>query len=128
MDYQIEVTRQYLRDLKLARKRNFDEICRHAVCVSAVGMAHIFRQDNKVKLGIMTNEQRWMERYELLKAYVAEHHQMPDKKKVENRGLLNWWKYNKKRVRQGLLDPDKVNMLMELSRMRDVFVWNETDK
>ena len=69
-----------------------------------------------------------MERYELLKAYVAEHHQMPDKKKVENRGLLNWWKYNKKRVRQGLLDLDKVNMLMELSRMRDVFVWNETDK
>ena len=128
MDYQIEVTRQYLRDLKLARKRNFDEICRHAVCASAVGMAHVFRQDNNVKLSIMTNEQRWMERYELLKASVAAHHQMPDKKKVENRGLLNWWKYNKKRVRQGLLDPDKVNMLMELSRMRDVFVWNETDK
>lgn len=26
MDYQIEVTRQYLRDLKLARKRNLDEM------------------------------------------------------------------------------------------------------
>lgn len=112
----------------LACLKYFDEICRYAACASAVGMAHVFRQDNKVELSIMTNEQRWMERYELLKAYVAEHHQMPDKKKVENRGLLNWWKYNKKRVRQGLLDPDKVNMLMELSRMRDVFVWNETDK
>lgn len=76
----------------------------------------------------MTNEQRWMEHYELLKAYIAEHHQLPDKKKVENRGLLNWWKYNKKRVRQGLLAPDKVSLLMELSRMRDVFVWNETDE
>ena len=26
MDYQIEVTRQYLRDLKLARKRNLGEM------------------------------------------------------------------------------------------------------
>lgn len=26
MEYQIEVTRQYLRDLKLARKRNLDEL------------------------------------------------------------------------------------------------------
>lgn len=42
MDYQIEVTRQYLRDLKLARKRNFDEICRHAACASAVAHGSCF--------------------------------------------------------------------------------------
>lgn len=81
-------------------------------------MAHVFRQDNKVKLGIMTNEQRWMERYELLKAYVAEHHQMPDKKKVENRGLLNWWKYNKKLAKQGKLSEEKLRMLQDLSDSR----------
>lgn len=44
----------------------------------------------------MTNEERWMEHYCLLKKYVSEHGHLPDKKKVENRGLLNWWKYNKK--------------------------------
>lgn len=51
----------------------------------------------------MTNEERWMEHYCLLKKYVSEHGHLPDKKKVENRGLLNWWKYNKKRAKQGLL-------------------------
>lgn len=39
------------------------------------------------------NEKKWAENYELLKEYIAEHRQLPDKKKVEHRSLLNWWKY-----------------------------------
>lgn len=42
------------------------------------------------------NEKKWAENYELLKEYIAEHRQLPDKKKVEHRSLLNWWKYNRK--------------------------------
>ena len=52
-----------------------------------------------------TNEQRWQENYDQLKAYVLEHHQLPNKKKAENRGLLNWWKYNQRLIRQGKLSP-----------------------
>lgn len=66
----------------------------------------------------MTNEERWMEHYSLLKKYVSEHGHLPDKKKVENRGLLNWWKYNKKRAKQGLLPPDRLALLKTLSEMR----------
>ena len=51
-----------------------------------------------------TREQNWLNGYEALKHYIEEHKQLPDKKKVENRGLLNWWKYNKKRMKQGALD------------------------
>lgn len=47
------------------------------------------------------NEKKWAENYELLKEYIAEHRQLPDKKKVEHRSLLNWWKYNRKLIRQG---------------------------
>ena len=43
------------------------------------------------------NEQKWQENYAQLKRYIEEHRHLPDKKKVEFRGLLNWWKYNKKR-------------------------------
>lgn len=50
------------------------------------------------------NEKKWAENYELLKEYIAEHRQLPDKKKVEHRSLLNWWKYNRKLIRQGKLD------------------------
>lgn len=67
-----------------------------------------------------SREERWHENYDALKAYVAEHHQMPDKKKAEHRNLLNWWKYNKKCVKQDKLDAEKLKLLQELSDMRTV--------
>lgn len=65
-------------------------------------------------------EQQWMDNYNALKEYITVHHHLPDKKKVENRGLLNWWKYNKKRIKAGKLDARKIEMLRELSDMRDL--------
>ena len=76
-------------------------------------LPHPFKKRKK-----MTNEEKWMEHYSLLKKYVSEHGHLPDKKKVENRGLLNWWKYNKKRAKQGLLPPDRLALLKTLSDMR----------
>lgn len=64
------------------------------------------------------NEQKWQENYAQLKRYIEEHRHLPDKKKVEFRGLLNWWKYNKKLIKQGKLDPDRMMLLQELSEMR----------
>ena len=64
------------------------------------------------------NELKWQENYEQLRAYILEHHQLPDKKKVENRGLLNWWKYNKKLIKLGKLDAERVALLEALSEMR----------
>ena len=66
------------------------------------------------------NEQKWHENYERLKAYIVEHHHLPDKKKVENRGLLNWWKYNRKLVKLGIMDSERMAMLEHLSNMRDL--------
>ena len=65
-------------------------------------------------------EENWLNRYEALKNYIEEHKQLPDKKKVENRGLLNCWKYNKKCMKQGTLDDERVRMLTELSNMRNI--------
>lgn len=39
------------------------------------------------------NDEKWLTNYEALKAYIDEHHHLPDKHKVENRGLLNFSKY-----------------------------------
>ena len=68
----------------------------------------------------MDREETWNKNYQALKAYVEEHKQCPDKKKVENRALLNWWKYNKKRMKQGAMTEDKQTLLLELSNMRTV--------
>ena len=66
----------------------------------------------------MDRKEMWLANYNRLKAYVEMHRQFPDKKKVENRGLLNWWKYNMKCLRSGKLDGERRQMLMELSNMR----------
>ena len=46
------------------------------------------------------NEEKWLSHYKALRCYLEANHQLPDKKKVENRGLLNWWKYNKLKFRK----------------------------
>ena len=74
-----------------------------------------------------SNEERWLEKYMALKAYIAVHHQLPDKKKVENRGLLNWWKYNKKLIKSGKSNDERTRMLQELSDMRLVKLKPVTD-
>lgn len=71
---------------------------------------------------LSVREQKWKENYDALKAYVDEHHQLPDKKKVDNRNLLNWWKYNKKCVKNNKLSPEQLRLLQELSDMRTLKV------
>lgn len=41
-------------------------------------------------------EENWHENYQVLHRHVGEHQHLPQKTVVEGRGLLNWWKYNKK--------------------------------
>ena len=46
------------------------------------------------------NENNWLANYEALKVYIDEHHHLPDKHKVENRGLLNFSKYTRKKIKE----------------------------
>lgn len=55
----------------------------------------------------MRNEERWMAHYEELKAYVLERGYLPDKHMVENRVLLSWAKYQRKKIKEGTLDNEK---------------------
>ena len=66
----------------------------------------------------MTNQERWSQNFELLKAYIEEHHHLPDKKKVENRGLLSWAKFQRKKIKAGTLDEEKTRLFLELMDSR----------
>lgn len=66
----------------------------------------------------MRREEKWMTNYRMLESYVIEHGQFPDKKKVDNRGLLNWWKYNMKKLKAGTLCPQQLELLERLSEAR----------
>lgn len=49
-----------------------------------------------------------------------EHRHLPSKRQVENRALLNWWKYNRRLIRIGTLDEKKESLLNEVSELRVV--------
>lgn len=66
----------------------------------------------------MTNEERWNTFIADLSAYIEEHHHLPDKHKVENRGLLNQVKYARKKVKEGKLRDDQVQELEEILNLR----------
>lgn len=50
------------------------------------------------------NEENWIANYKALKAYIEEHGHLPDKHVVENRALLSWAKYQRKKIKEGTLD------------------------
>lgn len=66
----------------------------------------------------MKNEENWIANYEALKTYIEEHHHLLDKHKEENRGLLNWWKYQMKTKKAGTLTVEQEGMLQELADSR----------
>ena len=64
------------------------------------------------------NEEKCLSHYKALRCYLEANHQLPDKKKVENRGLLNWWKYNKKLLKAGQLTEERLELLRQLNALR----------
>lgn len=67
----------------------------------------------------MNNQDRWQLFIKELKVYIEEHHHLPDKHKVESRGLLNKVKYARKKMKEGTLTEDKAKALEEILNMRD---------
>ena len=50
------------------------------------------------------NDSKWYQNYEALEAYIQERGHLPDKHVVENRALLSWAKYQRKKIKAGTLD------------------------
>lgn len=64
------------------------------------------------------NEEKWMANYEALKVYIIEHGHLPDKHVVENRALLSWAKYQRKKIKEETMDEDKLLLFDQLMGMR----------
>ena len=64
------------------------------------------------------NDEKWMTNYEALKAYILERGHLPDKHVVENRALLSWTKYQRKKIKEGTLDDVKRDLFESLLACR----------
>ena len=64
------------------------------------------------------NNENWLWNYEALKAYIDEHHHLPDKHVVESRALLSWAKYQRKKIKERTLDEERQVMFEALLATR----------
>lgn len=64
------------------------------------------------------NNENWLANYEALKAYILERGHLPDKHVVENRALLSWAKYQRKKIKEGTLDAEKLELFESLLATR----------
>ena len=64
------------------------------------------------------NDFNWYQNYEALKAYILERGHLPDKHVVENRALLSWAKYQRKKIKEGTLDNEKRELFEALLASR----------
>ena len=63
-------------------------------------------------------DSNWYRNYEALKVYILQRGHLPDKHVVENRALLSWAKYQKRKIKEGTLDEEKLMMFEALLAIR----------
>ena len=62
----------------------------------------------------MTQDERWMTRYNEVKEFIEREHRNPSKHRIEEHDMLNWLKANRKKMNAGELKPERVLKFKEL--------------
>jgi hypothetical protein len=63
---------------------------------------------------MMTQEERWGEKYNEVKAFIVKNKRNPSKHRIEEHDMLNWIKHNRKLMNAGELKPDRIEQFKEL--------------
>ena len=69
----------------------------------------------------MTQDERWLTRYNEVKEFIEREHRNPSKFIPEERGqYLNWIKHNRKLLNSGILKADRIELFTQLlSKMEE---------
>ena len=62
----------------------------------------------------MTQDERWLTRYNEVKEFIEREHRNPSKHRIEEHDMLNWLKANRKKMNAGELKPERVVKFKEL--------------
>ena len=65
----------------------------------------------------MTQEERWLMRYNEVKNFILENKRNPSRHRIEEHDMLNWVKANRKRMNAGELKPERVELFNRLLEM-----------
>ena len=63
----------------------------------------------------MTQDEKWLEKYNEVKDFVEKHHRNPSKHDKEERGkYINWIKHNRKQLNAGTLKTERLEPFSQL--------------
>lgn len=68
----------------------------------------------------MTQDERWILRYQEVRDFISANHRNPSKHRIEEHLMLNWVKHNRKLLKAGKMTPERVEMMGKL-----VDLWEE---
>ena len=69
----------------------------------------------------MTQEERWMVRYEEVLAFIESNHRNPSKYRIEEHDMLNWVKANRKALNAGKMKEERVEAFKRLMEMMEEY-------
>lgn len=67
----------------------------------------------------MTQEEKWIERYNEVKNFIETNHRNPSKHRIEEHDMLNWIKHNRKLMNAGMLKPERMEKFKKLLEMTE---------
>ncbi len=62
----------------------------------------------------MTQEERWMIKYQEVVGFIETNHRNPSRHRIEEHDFLNWVKANRKKMNAGGLQESRMSMFKEL--------------
>ena len=69
----------------------------------------------------MTQEEKWMARYEEVVDFIKTNRRNPSKYVAEDRDMLNWLKANRKAMNAGKMKPERVEKVKELLALTEQY-------
>ena len=69
----------------------------------------------------MTQEERWLKRYEEVVDFIEANKRNPSKHRIEEHDMLNWLKANRKALNAGKMKPERVEKFRKLLEMTEQY-------
>lgn len=69
----------------------------------------------------MTQDERWMTRYNEVKNLIETNHRNPSKHRIEEHDMLNWLKANRKKMNAGGLKEERVELFERLLELNEKY-------
>lgn len=69
----------------------------------------------------MTQDERWLTRYNEVKTFIETNHRNPSKHRIEEHDMLNWLKANRKALNAGKMKLERLEMFRRLLSLMEEY-------